>query len=183
MPRAVHLSIHHAHGLMRRADGLVAARARRHLVHAHRLVRPALAVTDAGRAQPAAALGRVCPALLRVTIADDPPAAAADVETRRADGVVALAADPLVRRAMVHAARCTDAGMLGAGGLLIDPAGGNAMVSAEVLLAHRAARGARVAGAVARLVPAHHEPWRGGPPMPASHRPSPRSPDAAAPPE
>src|SRR5258705_121823 len=157
MPRAVHLSIHHAHGLMRRADGLVAARARRHCVHAHALVRPALAVTDAGRTQPAAALGRVCPALLRMAIADDPPAAAADVETRRADGVVALGADPLVCRAMGHPARCADAGVLGTGGLFVDPAGGNAMVSAKVLAAHRAAGEAGVTGAVSRFVTAHDE--------------------------
>jgi len=157
MPRAVHLSIHHAHGLMRRADGLVAAGARRHFIHAHRLVRSALAVADTRHAQPAAALGCVRPALLRMPVADDPPAAGAGLETCRADGVVALGADPLVCRAMVHPARRTDAGVLRAGGLLIDPAGGNTMVSAEVLAAHGAARGARVTDAVPRFVPAHDE--------------------------
>src|SRR5256885_2358328 len=38
MRRAVDLPIDDAHGLMRRADRLTAARALRHLVHAHRLV-------------------------------------------------------------------------------------------------------------------------------------------------
>ncbi len=48
--RAVHLSVHAAHALMRRADRLTAARAARHFVHAHRLVSPALTVLEARRA-------------------------------------------------------------------------------------------------------------------------------------
>src|SRR2546427_8283049 len=88
--RAVHVPIHHTHGLMRRADGLAAARALRHLVDAHGLVGPALAVTHARGAQPAAALGRVRPTLLRVAIADEPPAAAAGLETGPAGGAVTL---------------------------------------------------------------------------------------------
>src|SRR5882762_11892404 len=100
MPRAVHLPIHHARGLMHRADGLAAARALRHLVDPHRLVGPPLAVAHARGAQPAAALGRVRPALLRVPIADDPTTAAARLETGRAGGVVAFGADTLVSRAM-----------------------------------------------------------------------------------
>src|SRR2546425_12156554 len=97
MLRAVDLLIYLAHGLMRRTDGLATARALRHLVHAHRLVGPALAVAHARGAQPAAALGRVGPALLRMAIADDPAAAATRLETRRAGGVIALGAEPLVR--------------------------------------------------------------------------------------
>src|SRR5437879_1562639 len=155
--RAVDVPIHHAHGLMRRADGLAAARALRHLVEAHGLVGPALAVTHARGAQPAAALGRVGPALLRVAIADEPPAAAAGLETGRAGGVVTLRAHALVRRAMVHPARRTDTRVLRAGGLLIDPAAGNAMVGAEVFGAHGAPRRAGVTGAVPLLVPAHNE--------------------------
>src|SRR2546430_11675669 len=44
---------HGAHRLMRRADRLAAARALRHLVHAHRFVGPALTVPQARGAQPA----------------------------------------------------------------------------------------------------------------------------------
>src|SRR5213075_2816660 len=122
----MHVPIHRAHGLMRRADGLGAARALRHLVHTHRLVGPAFAVAHARRTQPAAPLGRVGHALLRVPIADDPPAAAAGFETRRAGGVVALGAETLVSRAVCHPARLTDPRVLLAGGLLIHAAAGDA---------------------------------------------------------
>src|SRR2546429_2814916 len=145
--RAVHVAIHHAHGLMRRADGLAAARALRHLVHAHRLVGPPLAVAHARGAQPAAALGRVGPALLGVAIADEPPAAAAGLETRRASGVVALRADTLVGRAVLHPAGRADARVLLAGRVLIHPAAGDAVVGAGVLRAHRAARRAVITSA------------------------------------
>src|SRR5438477_6972211 len=92
MRRAVDLPIDDAHGLMRRADRLAAARALRHLVHAHRLVGAALTVPQARRAQTAASLGRIRVALLRVPVADDPPAAAARRETFRAGHVPALGA-------------------------------------------------------------------------------------------
>src|SRR2546427_5070778 len=129
--RAVHVPIHYAHGLMRRADGLAAARALRHLVDAHGLVGPALAVTHARGAQPAAALGRVGPALLRMPIADEPPAAAAGLETGRAGGGVTLPAHALVLRAMVHPARRNDPGVLRPGGPPIAPVAGHPIVDAE----------------------------------------------------
>src|SRR6266480_5006843 len=72
--RAVHLPIHDADGLMRRADGLAAARALRDLVHAYRLVRAPLPVPQARRAQVTAALRRLRVAPLRVPVAHDPPA-------------------------------------------------------------------------------------------------------------
>src|SRR2546427_9329577 len=68
---------------MRRADRLAAARALRHLVHAHRLVGPALTVPQARRAQTTASLRRLRVAPLRVPVADDPAAAAARGEARR----------------------------------------------------------------------------------------------------
>src|SRR2546428_13721158 len=62
---------------MRRADGLAAAGAMRHLVHAHRLVRAALTMPQARRAQATASLRRRRVAPLRVPVAHDPAAAAA----------------------------------------------------------------------------------------------------------
>src|SRR3989442_2397444 len=155
MLRAVHLPIYGAHGLMRRADRLAAARALRHLVHAHRLVGSALTVPQALRAQTAASLGRIRVALLRVPVADDPPAAAARRETFRAGHVPALGADAFVHRAVRHAAGLADARVLLAGGLLIHAAAGDAVVRAEVLLTDRAARRAGLAAAV--VVPADHQ--------------------------
>src|SRR3989454_12498863 len=76
MRRAVDLPIDDAHGLMRRADRLTAARALRHLVHAHRLVGAALTVPQARRAQTAAAFRRIRVALLGLAGADEPPPAA-----------------------------------------------------------------------------------------------------------
>src|SRR5881394_304840 len=171
----MHVPIHHAYGLMRRADGLAAARALRHLVHTHRLVGPAFAVAHARRTQPAAPLGRVGHALLRVPIADDPPAAAAGFETRRAGGVVALGAETLVSRAVCHPARLTDARVLLAGGLLIHAAAGDAVVGAEILGAHRAAQRAGITGAVPFLVPAHDELGGRAAAMRACHHPRRRS--------
>src|SRR2546430_6483183 len=55
---------------MRRADRVAAARALRHLIHAHRLVGSALTVPQALRAQTAASLGRIRVALLRMPVAD-----------------------------------------------------------------------------------------------------------------
>src|SRR2546423_14874032 len=84
MGRAVHLPIHRAHCLMRRAHRLAAARAWRNLVHAHGLVGSALTVPNARGAQAAAPLRGVGMAALRVPVADVPPAAAARRETRGA---------------------------------------------------------------------------------------------------
>src|SRR3989449_10990254 len=76
MRRAVDLPIDDAHGLMRRADRLAAARALRHLVHAHRLVGAALTVPQARRAQTAAAFRRIRMALFGVAGSADPPPSA-----------------------------------------------------------------------------------------------------------
>src|SRR3989454_11836266 len=163
MRRAVDLPIDDAHGLMCRADRLAAARALRHLVHAHRLVGAALTVPQARRAQTAAAFRRIRVALLGVTVADDPPAAAAGRETRRAGSVPALRADSLVHRAVRHAAGLADACVLLAGGLLIHAAPRDAVVRAEVLGADRAAGRAGLTGAV--VVPADHQRRRRAAPM------------------
>src|SRR5438132_12337982 len=72
--RAVHLPIHGAYRLMRRADGLAAARALRHLVHTDGLVGAPLAIPQARRALATASLGRVRVALLRVPVAYEPAA-------------------------------------------------------------------------------------------------------------
>src|SRR2546428_595805 len=133
---------------MRRADRVAAARALRHLIHAHRLVGSALTVPQALRAQTAAPLGRIRVALLRVPVADDPPAAAARRETFRAGHVPALGADAFVHRAVRHAAGLADARVLLAGRLLIHAATGDAVVRAEVLLQYRAARPAGLPAAV-----------------------------------
>src|SRR2546427_5719242 len=192
MRRAVDLPIDDAHGLMRRADRLAAARALRHLVHAHRLAGAALTGQQARRAQTAAAFRRIRVALLGVTVADDPPAAAAGRETCRAGRVPALRADSLVHRAVRHAAGLADACVLLAGGLLIDAAPRDAVVRAEVLGADGAARRAGLTAAV--VVAADHErrrpaaaKWTGadprgpprralGPPRPAGPATSPARP-------
>src|SRR5437870_10120651 len=140
---------------MRRADRVAAARALRHLIHAHRLVGSALTVPQALRAQTAASLGRIRVALLRMPVADDPPAAAAGREAFRAGHVPALGADAFVHRAVRHAAGLADARVLLAGGLLIHAATCDAVVRAEVLLTDRAARRAGLAAAV--VVPADHQ--------------------------
>src|SRR5207249_1452277 len=141
------------------------------LVHAHRLVGPARAVAHARGAQAAAAFGRVRPALLGVPVADDPPAAAAGIETRRAGGVVAFRAESFVRRAVLHPAGLADARVLLAGGWLIHAAPGDAVIGAEVFRAHRAPRRARVTGAVPLLVPAHDDLCRRPAAMRARGRP------------
>src|SRR5256712_12684179 len=109
---------------MRRADRVAAARALRHLIHAHRLVGSALTVPQALRAQTAAYLGRIRVALLRMPVADDPPAAAAGREAFRAGHVPTLGADSFVHRAVRHAAGLANARVLPAGGLLIPVATG-----------------------------------------------------------
>src|SRR3989442_4075507 len=173
MRRAVDLPIDDAHGLMRRADRLAAARALRHLVHAHRLVGAALAVPQARRAQTAAAFRRIRVALLGVAVADDPPAAAAGRETCRAGRVPALRADSLVHRAVRHAAGLADAYVLLAGGLLIHAAPRDAVVRAEVLGADRAAGRAGLTGAV--VVPADHQRRRRAAAMWTGHDPGGRT--------
>src|SRR5207244_10339072 len=77
VPRAVHLPIHRAHRLMRRAHRLAAARAFSNLVHADRLVGTALTVLEARRTQTPASLRRIRATLLRVPVAHHPTAAAA----------------------------------------------------------------------------------------------------------
>src|SRR3989454_7009039 len=140
---------------MRRADRVAAARALRHLIHTHRIVASALTVPQALCTQTAASLGRIRVALLRVQVADDPPAAAARRKTFRAGHVPALGADPFVHRAVRHAAGLADARVLLTGRLLIHVAAGDAVVRAEVLLTDRAARRAGLAAAV--VVPADHQ--------------------------
>src|SRR6266566_3690784 len=151
----MHLSVHDAHRLMRRADRLAAARALRHLVHAHRLVGPALTVLEARRAQPAAALRRVWVALLRVAVADDPAAAAARREARRAGRVSVFGADTLMAGAVLQPARRAEAHVLVAHGLTVHATLGDAVVRAEVLGADRAAVRASLTTAV--VVPADHQ--------------------------
>src|SRR2546422_1022488 len=155
MLRAVHLSIHGAHRLMRRADRLAAARALRHLVHAHRFVGPALTVPQARGAQPAASLRRLCVALLRVPVADDAAAAAARREARRAGRMPVLGAHALVGRAVLESARRADSHVLVTRRLSVHPTLRDTVVRAKVLGTDRAAVRAGVAGAV--LVPANNE--------------------------
>src|SRR2546426_12489213 len=119
MRRAVDLPIDDAHGLMRRADRLTAARALRHLVHAHRLVGAALTVPQARRAQTAAAFRRIRVALLGLAVSDDTPPAAAGRETPRARPGPAPPPDSPLHRAVRHAAGLADACVLLAGGVLI----------------------------------------------------------------
>src|SRR6266513_422411 len=172
--RAVHLPIHDADGLMRRADGLAAARALRDLVHAYRLVRAPLTVPQARRAQVTAALRRLRVAPLRVPVAHDPPAAGAWREaggTRRMP--FSLAAGALVCRAMLEPARRAHAYVLVTRRLRIHPTLGDAVVHAEVLAADRAAVGARLAGAV--VVAADHQERRRAAAVRARHDPGGRT--------
>src|SRR6266571_2439575 len=140
---------------MLRADRLAAARALRHLVHAHRFVGPALTVPQARGAQPAASLRRLCVALLRVPVADDAAAAAARREARRAGRMPVLGAHALVDRAMLEPARRADAHVLVTRRLSVHPTLRDAMVRAKVLGTDRAAVRAGFAAAV--LVPANNE--------------------------
>src|SRR5207249_11854835 len=82
VPGALNLFVHGAHGLVRGADRSAAARALHHLVHAHGLVSAPLAMAHTRRAQSAAPLGPLAPALLRMTVAHRPAATAAGFETR-----------------------------------------------------------------------------------------------------
>src|SRR5260370_29565710 len=141
---------------MRRAYRFAAAGALRHLVKAHGLVGPALAVPQAGRAHTTASLRRVRMGPLCVPVADDPAAAGTRREAGRAGRMPILGADPLVRRAVLEPARRADAHVLLARRLSVHATLGDAVRFAEVLGAARAAsRAAGVAAAVA--VPAHDE--------------------------
>src|SRR6266571_6414926 len=175
----MHLSVHDAHRLMRRADRLAAARALRHLVHAHRLVGPALTVLEARRAQPAAALRRLRMALLRVPVADEPAAAAARCEACRARRMPVppvppvLGADALVRRAVLEPARRADAHVLVARRLSVHATLGDAVVRAEVFGADRAAARASLTTAV--VVPTNHQGGGRAAAMRTRHDPSGRT--------
>src|SRR5256712_8110886 len=155
MLRAVHLPIHGAHRLMRRADRLAATRTLRHLVHAHRFVGPALTVPQARGTQPAASLRRLRVALLGVPVADDAAAAAARREARRAGRMPVLGAHALVGRAVLESARRADSHVLVTRRLSVHPTLRDTVVRAKVLGTDRAAVRAGVAGAV--LVPANNE--------------------------
>src|SRR2546430_6835485 len=82
-------------------------------------------------------------------------AAAARRQARRAGGVPVLGADPFVGRAMLQAARRTDAHVLVARRLLVHATLRDTVLAAEVLGTDRAARRARLAAAV--VVPADHQ--------------------------
>src|SRR5256714_13141128 len=116
MPGALNLFVHGTHGLVRGADRSAAARALRHLVHAHRLVGAALAMAQTRRAQSAASLGRVGPTLLGMTIAANSTATATGFQTRGTRRMLALGAGAFMRRAVHHAARRALARVLVAGG-------------------------------------------------------------------
>src|SRR6267154_5065127 len=145
MPGALNLFVHGTHGLVRGADRSAAARALRHLVHAHRLVGAALAMAQTRRAQAPAPFGRVRLTLLRMTVAHCPAATAAGFETRGTGRMLALRvrADALMRRAVRHAARRAHARVLFTGGLLVHATAGDAVLRTEVRRAHGTARGAR----------------------------------------
>src|SRR2546425_8149085 len=143
---------------MRGAYRPAAARAFNDLVHADWLVRAALTVLEARRAQAPASLRRIRPALLRVPVAHYPAAAAARREAGRAGGVPVLGAHALVRRAMLQAARSADAHVLITCRLLVHATVRNAVLRAEILAANRAQRRARLTAAV--VVPADHEARR-----------------------
>src|SRR5258705_7059253 len=107
VPGALNLFVHGTQGLVRGANRSAAARALRHLVHADGLVGAALAMAQTRRAQAPAALGRVGPALLRMTVTNDPAATTAGFETRGTCRMLAppgrVRADAFMRRAVRHA--------------------------------------------------------------------------------
>src|SRR2546423_48432 len=152
MPGALNLSVHGTHGLVRGADRSAAARALRHLVHAHGLIRAPLAKAHTRHAQSAAPLGRIRPTLLRMTVAHRPAATAAGLETRGTRRMLALGADAFMRRAVHHAARRAHACVLFASGLLVHAAVSDAVLGAEVRRAPGTARGASLTRAMALLV-------------------------------
>src|SRR6266550_1884846 len=154
VPGALNLFVHGTHGLVPGADRSAAARALRHLVHAHGLVGAALAIAQTRLTQSPAPLGCVGPALLRVGVTDDPAATAAGFETRGTGRMLAVrvCADAFMRRAMHHAARRAHARVLFAGGLLVHATVGDAVIGTEIRRAHGTPRGTSLTGAVAVLV-------------------------------
>src|SRR6267378_1701540 len=136
VPGALNLFVHGTQGLVRGADRSAAARALRHLVHAHGLVGAALAIAQTRRAQSAAPLGSVWLTLLRVGVTDDPAATAAGFETRGTGRMLAppvrVRADAFMRRAVRHAARRAQARVLLARRLLVHATAGDAVLGAEV---------------------------------------------------
>src|SRR6266566_153766 len=90
VPGALNLFVHGTQGLVRGADRSAAARALRHLVHAHGLVGATLAIAQTRLTQSAAPLGRISPTLLRVGVTDDPAATAAGLQTRGTRRMLAL---------------------------------------------------------------------------------------------
>src|SRR5437870_1752910 len=171
MPGAGRLPIDHALRPMDGADRFAAGRALHHFVHADRLAGPALAVAQACGAQTTTSLRRLGVALLRVSVADDPAAAAARREARRAGGVAVLRADPRVRRAVLEAARWAHPHVLVARGLAVHATLADAVLGAEVLGTDGAAVRAGLAAAVPPLVAAHHERRRRSPALRARHDP------------
>src|SRR5258705_13460490 len=151
VPGALNLFVHGTHGLVRGADRSAAARALRHLVHAHGLVGAALAIAQTRLTQSAASLGRVGPTLLRVGVTNDPAATAAGFETRGTRRMLAVRvrADTFMRRAVHHAARRAHARVLLARRLLVHSAMSNAVLGTEIRRAHRTPCGARLTHAVA----------------------------------
>src|SRR5437667_317311 len=119
----------------------------------------------------AASPPRLGVALLRVSVADDPAAAAARREARRAGGVAVLRADPRVRRAVLEAARWAHPHVLVARGLAVHATLADAVLGAEVLGTDGAAVRAGLAAAVPPLVAAHHERRRRSPALRARHDP------------
>src|SRR5882672_804532 len=93
-----------------------------------------------------------------MSIAHDPPAAAAGRKACHAGGMPILGADTLVRRAVLQAARSTDARVLIACRLLVHATLSDAVVRAEIFGADQAARRARLTTAV--VVPADHQARR-----------------------
>src|SRR5438876_10921196 len=171
MPGAVRLPIDHALRPMDGADRFAAGRALLHFVHADRLAGPALAVAQACRAQTTTSLRRLGVALLRVSVADDPAAAAARREARRAGGVAVLRADPRVRRAVLEAARWAHPHVLVARGLAVHATLDDAVLGAEVLGTDGAAVRAGLSPAVPPRGAAHHERRRRSPALRARHDP------------
>src|SRR2546428_596961 len=118
---------------------------------------------------PPGSLRRIRATLLRVPVAHHPTAAAAGREAGRARGMPILGADTLVGRAVLQAARRTDAHVLVARRLLVDATLGDAVVPAEVLGADRAASRARLTATV--VVPADHQGRRRAAAMRAREQP------------
>jgi hypothetical protein len=132
MTRAMDLPINGAYGLMGSTDRLAAARALRHLIHAHRLIAAPLALPHTRRAEPAAAFRRVGTCLLGVLVADDAAAARARLDAQRARRVITFATDPLVGRAVLKLARGARPHVLRTRRFTVHPTLSDAVLDAEV---------------------------------------------------